>query len=205
MSDIKKGVYRHYKGHNYQVLNEAIDSEDKRDLVVYKRIGADHKIWVRPKQMFLEEVEVDGAKKPRFELIAEGDESSFEDKYKRALADYQNLLKKVAQEKQEFIKYAASELLEEILPVYDYLKLSLRDLPAAETDSAWVQGVKYVLKQFQDILTSHGVAEIKTVGEKFNHNTMEALEGQGDKVIKEIMSGYTLNGRLLRAAKVVVG
>jgi molecular chaperone GrpE len=155
--------------------------------------------------MFLEEVEVDGTKKPRFELIAEGEDLDPEDKYKRALADYQNLLKQTAQEKQEFIKYAVSELLEEILPVYDHLKLSLRDLPETETGSAWVQGVKYVLKQFQDILASHGVTEIKTVGEKFDHNTMEALDGQGDKVIKEIMSGYTLNGRLLRAAKVIVG
>ena len=77
-------------------------------------------------------------------------------------------------------------------------------MPAEEENSAWVVGVKYVLKQFSDSLSARGVEEIKTVGEKFDHNTMEALEGDGDVVAKEIMSGYKLNGRLIRAAKVIV-
>jgi len=130
--------------------------------------------------------------------------NDFEDKYKRALADYQNLLKTTAQEKKDFAKYAIGDLLQDIIPVYDHLKMSLQNLPAEEEGSAWVQGVKYVLKQFKDVIEARGVEEIKTVGEKFNHDTMEALEGAGDLVVREIMSGYKLNGRLFRAAKVVV-
>lgn len=128
----------------------------------------------------------------------------FEGKYKRALADYQNLLKSTAQEKSNFVKYAISDLLEDIIPVYDHLKMSLQNLPSEEENSAWVKGVKYVLKQFKEVIEARGVSEIKTVGEKFDHNEMEALEGSGEIVVKEVMSGYKLNGRLFRAAKVIV-
>jgi len=204
MALLKKGIYKHYKGGEYRILTEAKNSETKEVEVVYQNIKDENKLWVRPKSMFLEEVEVDGVKKPRFEYIGEDESLSFEHQYKRALADYQNLLKNTAIEKREFAKYAISDLLEDIIPVYDHLKMSLQNLPAEEENSAWATGVKYVLKQFKDVVTARGVEEIKTVGEKFDHNIMEALEGQGEIVVKEVMPGYRLNGKLIRAAKVVL-
>jgi len=204
MTTIKKGIYKHYKGGEYKVLGEAKNSETKEEEVIYQNLQAEKKIWVRPKQLFLEDIEVEGEKKPRFEFIREDNEFDWEYKYKLALADYQNLIKKTAADKLEFSKYAISDLLEDIIPIYDHLKMSLAGLPAEEEASAWVIGVKYVLKQFKEALTARGVEEILTVGEKFDHNTMEALDGQGDVVTKEIMSGYKLNGRLVKAAKVIV-
>lgn len=203
MKELKKGIYLHYKGGKYRVLYEAKHSETEEELVVYQNIEDETKTWVRPKQMFVEEVEIEGIKKPRFEFIEE-ENDTWEHKCKLALADYQNLLKKTAADKTEFAKYAIADLLEDIIPVYDHLKMSLAGLPEGEDNNAWVVGVKYVLKQFKDALESRGVEEIKTVGEKFDHNTMEALEGEGEIVSKEIMPGYKLNGRLIRAAKVVV-
>jgi len=204
MTKIKPGIYKHYKGGEYKILNEAKNSETKEIEIVYQDTSDESKIWVRPRPMFLEEVEVDGETKPRFEFIREFEEDNFEHQYKLALADYQNLLKKTAADKTEFAKYAISDLLEDIIPVYDHLKMSLQGLPDEEGDNAWVQGVKYVLKQFKEVLEARGVEEIKTVGEKFDHHTMEALEGQGEMVVKEIMPGYKLNGRLIKAAKVAV-
>jgi molecular chaperone GrpE len=183
---------------------EVKNSETKEKEVIYQDLSDENKIWARPLDMFISEVEIAGEMKPRFEFIREEDSEDFEHKYKLAVADYQNLLKKTAAEKTDFAKYAISDLLEDIIPVYDHLKMSLASLPVEEEKSAWVQGVKYVLKQFKDTLEARGVEEIKTVGEKFDHNTMEALEGQGEIVAKEIMPGYKLNGRLIRAAKVVV-
>jgi molecular chaperone GrpE (heat shock protein) len=204
MTTIKPGIYKHYKGGEYKVIFEVKNSETKEIEVIYQDVSDESKIWVRPKSMFLEEVEIDGQKKPRFEFIKESEEDNWEHQYKLALADYQNLLKKTAADKTEFAKYAISDLLEDIIPVYDHLKMSLLGLPAEEENNAWAQGVKYVLKQFKDVLEARGVEEIKTVGEKFDHNTMEALEGEGEIVTKEIMPGYRLNGRLIRAAKVAV-
>ncbi|MFZ2310837.1 MAG: nucleotide exchange factor GrpE [Patescibacteria group bacterium] len=204
MMTIKPGIYKHYKGGEYKVLTEAKNSETKEVEIVYQDTSDESKVWVRSKAMFLEEVETDGEAKPRFEFIKESEEDNWEHQYKLALADYQNLLKKTAADKTEFAKYAIADLLEDIIPVYDHLKLSLLGLSTEEENNAWAQGVKYVLKQFKDVLEARGVEEIKTVGEKFDHNTMEALEGEGEIVTKEIMPGYRLNGRLIRAAKVAV-
>ncbi len=71
---MKLGKYRHYKGKEYEVLGVATHSETLEELVVYKALydiegkGKDS-LWVRPKVMFEEEVEVDGIVRKRFELI----------------------------------------------------------------------------------------------------------------------------------------
>ena len=125
-------------------------------------------------------------------------------KYLRSLAEQQNLVKRQAAEKDEFIKYANQEIIEEFITVYDHLRLSIGSLPESEKESAWVKGVEYTVKQFKDLLSVNGVEEIKTIGEKFDHNTMEALEGSGEKVAKEVMAGYKLNGKVIRAARVIL-
>lgn len=126
-----------------------------------------------------------------------------EGKYKRALADYQNLLRQTAREKEEFAKYANENLLLEILPVYDHLKLALKHVDKNSNDK-WLEGVGYILKQFKDVLNKLGVEEIITVGEKFDPNTMEALKGEGEIVQEEASSGYKLNGKVIKHAKVIL-
>jgi molecular chaperone GrpE len=125
-------------------------------------------------------------------------------RYKRALADYQNLQERHTQERGEFVKYANESLLREILPIFDNLKISLQHVGPEEQESAWVKGVKYVVKQFREVLAEHGVEEIEAEGKEFDHNTMEAIEGKGDKVKKEVKSGYKLNGKVIVPAKVIV-
>ncbi len=202
--EIKKGIYRHYKGNEYRVIGEAQNSETKEEMIVYQDVNDEKKIWVRPKKMFLEEVEIESVKKPRFEFIKEDEIDSFENKYLRALADYQNLMKQSANEKTEFIKYALGDFLQDILPIYDHLKLSMNGLSEDDLKNPWATGVSHVLKQFKTVLEDKGVEEIKTVGEKFDHNIMEAIEGSGETVSREVMPGYKLNGKVIRPAKVIV-
>jgi hypothetical protein len=66
---IKLGKYRHYKGNEYQVIGVAKHSETLEELVVYKALYGNKQIWVRPVKMFLEKVEVNGKKVPRFKFI----------------------------------------------------------------------------------------------------------------------------------------
>jgi hypothetical protein len=66
---IKLGKYRHYKGNEYEVIGVARHSETLEDLVVYKALYGNYDLWVRPLNMFLEEVEVNGKKVKRFEYI----------------------------------------------------------------------------------------------------------------------------------------
>ena len=207
--EIKTGVYRHYKNKDYKVLYTAVDTETKEEVVVYQAIYGEGKIWVRPKRMFLEEVEVDGKKKPRFEFIAEND-NDWQKKYLRALADYQNLLKQTAKEKMEFAIYANEQMLKEILPVYDHLKLAMEHHNGESSDE-WLAGVKHVVKQFKDVLEKIGVEEIKVKDKKFDHNLMDAIKSEETKdenldgqVAKEVKAGYKLNGKIIEPAKVVV-
>ncbi|MCF7860172.1 nucleotide exchange factor GrpE [Patescibacteria group bacterium] len=204
MEKLQTGIYQHYKGGKYELLFTAEQTETQEAMVIYRSLK-DQKIWTRPASMWSEKVSIDGQEKLRFTFLKSIESEDWEHKYKLALADYQNLLKQSAKDKIDFAKFALSDFLQELLPVYDHLKMSLATLPDNEQDSAWVKGVEYVLKQFKDLLESRGVQEIKTTGEKFDHNLMEALEGEGDKVIKEVMAGYTLHGRTIRAAKVIVG
>lgn len=202
MAEIIKGRYRHYKGQEYRLLYEAKSSEDQSSFIVYQSL-ADDQIWVRRTEEFFSEVEKDGEKKPRFELLEENNDS-WEDKYKRALADYQNLIKQQAKEKIDFIKYANESFLRDLLPVYDYLKLSVSSLKEEEAKNPWVEGVKHVIKQFEDVLSQNGVESIKTIGEKFDPESMEAVEGEGELVDLELRPGYKLSGKVIVPARVKV-
>ncbi len=66
---IATGKYRHYKGNDYEVIGVATHSEDESTLVVYRPLYGDQALWVRPFDMFVESVEVDGKIVPRFEYI----------------------------------------------------------------------------------------------------------------------------------------
>lgn len=68
-SKIKLGKYRHYKGKDYQVLGVAKHSETGEELVVYKKLYDDYSMYVRPLSNFIEEVEINGKKVPRFEYL----------------------------------------------------------------------------------------------------------------------------------------
>jgi len=131
-------------------------------------------------------------------------------KWKRALADYQNLQKETAKEKAEFVKFANSALLMEILPVYENLKTSLEHADEQNHD-AWLKGIKHVIKQFEDILKDNGVEIINPVGLEFNPAEHEAVEKaetadekQVNKIAKVMKMGYKLHGKVIQPAKVAV-
>nr|WP_163501894.1 DUF1653 domain-containing protein [Halomonas socia] len=63
------GIYRHYKGADYEVVGVAQHSENEEALVVYRALYGDYGLWVRPLEMFCETVEIQGETLPRFELI----------------------------------------------------------------------------------------------------------------------------------------
>jgi molecular chaperone GrpE len=127
-----------------------------------------------------------------------------ENKYKRALADYQNLVKRTERERREYLKFANTSLIVKFLEILDDLeKLSehLKD-----------QGLNLLLKKFYNFLTVEGVEEIKAKGEKFDPNFHECLEviQAGNKkmvnrVIEEIRKGYRIGDRVIRHTQVRVG
>ena len=134
-----------------------------------------------------------------------------EDKYKRALADYQNLLKQTARDKEDYYKFASSQILYELLPVYDNLKMSFAHIDETADQNGWYKGIEYIIRQFGDALRRLGVEEIKTEGEAFDYHSMEAVEKvtteeekKNGLVERSVKSGYTLNGKVIVPARVRV-
>ena len=123
-----------------------------------------------------------------------------EEKYKRALADYQNLEKRTREERVEWIKSSSRDLLLRLLPVLDTLMLAGQHT----TDKT----IQVTVQQFLDVLTAEGVKRIETVGKHFDAHLMECvetIEGEEGKVVEEVRAGYTLFEKLLRPALVKVG
>jgi len=68
---LKAGLYQHYKGNQYEVIDTVTHSESEETLVLYRPLYGEKKLWVRPLSMFLESVNVDGLCMPRFEYVGE--------------------------------------------------------------------------------------------------------------------------------------
>lgn len=76
MSTIQPGLYKHYKGPEYQVYALVRHSETEEELVLYKALYGDYGLWVRPLSMFTELVTIDGKSLPRFQFVREISDSS---------------------------------------------------------------------------------------------------------------------------------
>ena len=68
-----KGIYKHYKGNLYEVIDVAKHSETEEEHVVYRTLYSDYSLWVRPLAMFIETVELDGQQVARFEYVEDAD------------------------------------------------------------------------------------------------------------------------------------
>lgn len=73
--ELVKGRYRHYKGQDYQVIDLVRHSENEQWLVLYQPLYGEQQLWVRPYDMFIESVEIDGHSQPRFDLISTDNDS----------------------------------------------------------------------------------------------------------------------------------
>lgn len=126
--------------------------------------------------------------------------AALEDQLKRSVADYRNLENRVRDERIEFVKYANKTLIEQLLPAFDTILLAEK-----YTED---QNLKITVKHLLEVLKNLGVLKIETVGKKYDAVTMEAIEvvdGEKDMVIEETQPGFSLNGKILRPARVKVG
>ena len=130
----------------------------------------------------------------------EKQETELENQLKRALADYQNLEKRIAQEKSSWIKTSNKDLILRLLPGIDSLLLAEKHTHDA--------GGKISIDQIITILKNEGVEKIDTIDRNFDPHLMEAVStkpGEEGKVVEEVKAGYTLAGSALRPAQVIVG
>ena len=128
-----------------------------------------------------------------------------ENQLKRAVADYQNLEKRVQEGRSELTNFVGAELIKKLLPVLDHLEKSLAGV--SEKESGWFKGVELAVKEFKQVLQSEGLEEISCEGE-FNpalHEAVDTRDGNDNMILEIVKKGYTLNGKVLRPTQVVVG
>ena len=133
------------------------------------------------------------------------------DRYVRAVADLENFRRRTVREKEELRLFAASRLLEDLLPALDNLGLGLAAARQPNADlKALAGGVELVQQQLKGALAAHGLKEINPLGEPFDPHQHEAISHQPSEdvepehILSVVRTGYVLNGRLLRPASVIV-
>ena len=133
------------------------------------------------------------------------------DQYLRLLADVENTKKRVAREKEEFLRYAAEGMVRRLLPIMDSFTHALTTSTTQPDAKALLQGVQLIHRQLLDLLEKEGVKRIEALGVMFDPHLHEAVaqvdapEGTADgAVVEEVQVGYTMHGTVIRPAMVKI-
>lgn len=154
---------------------------------------------------------------PEEQLRKELDEANakaaeLSDKYLRQVAEFDNYRKRTIKEKAELIKNGGEQAIKSILPVLDDFERALDNMAKDENAAEILTGVRLIYNKFMDILRQNGLQKIDTAGKEFDTDFHEAIamiptpdESQKGKVLDCVQTGYTLNDKVIRHAKVAVG
>ena len=139
-------------------------------------------------------------------------EVDYKEKFYYLAADMENIKRRFQREKSDLLNFGADKILGDLVEVVDNFERTI-DALKEDTDEKIVNivtGIEMVRKQFVDVLDKSGLSVIETVGKEFDPNFHEAVGKEADEekedmqITKEYQKGYMLNGRLLRASKVIV-
>ncbi len=130
-------------------------------------------------------------------------------RYQRLAADFENYKRRTRQELGDRTQYANEELLRKLLPILDNLRRAMDHAPEG-IDRNWFDGLRIVMRQFEDTLQAQGISTIPAVGEKFDPSKHEAIaseetdEHEEGTIVEEMQPGYRLHERVLRPTLVKV-
>jgi len=145
--------------------------------------------------------EMDNLQKEKDELF---------EKLQRVSADYANFQKRVPKQIADNISYEREKIIKTLLPALDNFEHTLQNAHSAENLDVLVKGIRIIYDQMLDILKSHGVEQIKALGERFDPAVHQAMmqrcepEKEERIVLEEFQKGYKLNGRVIRPSRVIV-
>ncbi|CCY89707.1 protein GrpE [Bacteroides sp. CAG:1076] len=133
------------------------------------------------------------------------------DKYLRLSAEFDNYRKRTMKEKAELIKNGGEKAISAILPILDDLERALQNMQKADNVQAMYEGLDLIFQKFHKVLAQEGLQKMEPVGETFDTDYHEAIalvpapdEAQKGKVLDCVQTGYKLNDKVIRHAKVVV-
>lgn len=133
------------------------------------------------------------------------------DKYMRALAESENMRKRLTKEKQEFVEFAKRDLFRDLLDPVDQFTVALAHADNASPDvQQWAMGFKMILTQLEEFLSRQGIKPFDSLGKPFDPSRHEALETietteePDGTILREYKRGYLIHDQLLRPAAVQV-
>ena len=134
------------------------------------------------------------------------------DDYLRLMAEFDNYRRRTAQEKLELVSMASTETIKGLLPVLDDCERALKVLLESDDSDAAKEGTELIYSKLMGYLKGKGLAVIEAFGQPFDTDLHEAVaqfpvedDEKKGKVFDVVQTGYTLNGKVIRFAKVVVG
>ena len=143
---------------------------------------------------------------------ADAKEAERKNEYLRLMAEFDTFRRRTAEEKLELVKSASADTIKGLLPVLDDCEIALSQLEKTEGNEAAVEGVQLIFNKLMGYLKTKGLERIEAKGEVFDTELHEAVtlfpaptEDLKGKVIDVAQTGYTLGGKVLRFAKVIVG
>ncbi len=167
------------------------------------------------KKGFLNRGNKDKAKIKELEKkVAELENKTAKDKddYIRLMAEFDNYRRRTSQEKLELVSMASTDTIKGLLPVLDDCERALKVLLESDDSDAAKEGTELIYSKLMAYLKTKGLAVIEAMGQPFDTDLHEAVaqfpvqdDDQKNKVFDVVQTGYTLNGKVIRFAKVVVG
>lgn len=148
------------------------------------------------------------------ELIKERDAALEKEKneYLFLMAEFDNFKRRTAKEKAEIIRNGGESVIKGLLPILDDFERGLASIKDSSDVESVKEGMELIYNKFVKYLEQNGVKEIETAGADFNDDFHEAIalvpvpdESLKGKIIDTMTKGYTLNGKVIRHAKVAVG
>lgn len=138
--------------------------------------------------------------------------SQSDDRYLRLQAEFDNYRKRTLKEKMELTKSAGESIFLNILPVIDDFERALQSMDNKHEEGAIKEGINLIYKRFIDFINQNGIKEIEAKEKDFDTDLHEAItkipapkEELKGKVVDVVQKGYTLNDKVIRFAKVVIG
>ena len=144
--------------------------------------------------------------------VAQKQVEELKDKYLRSVAEFDNYRKRTMKEKTELLLNGAEKTVTAILPVLDDMERALANAEKTDDAEALKEGMQLIFQKFEKVLGSLGVSKIETADADFDtdvHEAVAMVPGMGDdkkgKVLDCVQTGYKLNDKVIRHAKVAVG
>ena len=192
-------------------IKESLDVLDEEQVVKAEETQKEEK---KERKSFLKR----DAKKEKIEelekKVAELENQVAKDKddYIRLMAEFENYRRRTSQEKLEIVSMASAETIKGLLPVLDDCERALKVLQESNDSDAAKEGTELIYNKLMSYLKSKGLAVIEAMDQPFDTDLHEAVaqfpvpaEDKKGRVFDVVQTGYTLNGKVIRFAKVVVG